>query len=156
MKFLILFLLFTSSAFAQCKIQAPLHAAPVTGRGGTLVWKSNWNLSANREQTIAEGNHSAKGATFLVYYKSKALVPNLQTIEVRDVNCKLIAKMGRYPRCTSTGCGEYERWYLRAPGSSRMSVPALSEKAGGPILIQLKGKQWGRVTNVFDNREIRK
>ena len=110
----------------------------------------------DRENTVEEGNHSAKGAALLIHYKAKKYIRNAHTLEVRSLDCNVVGRMGRYPRCTSSGCGDYERWYLRAPGGSYQTVAALAEKsATGSVLIRLKGRQWVRVQNVFSDREVK-
>lgn len=153
MKTIIALLLSASIASAQtCPQRLQLRPVPATSRGGTIIWKSNWNVQYERENTPDEGNHSAKGGALLVHYKATRYIRNSHTLEVRDLNCKLIGRMGRYPRCTST-CGEYERWYLRAPGGSYQSVSELADKASA-VLIRLKGRQWAVVSNVFSEREV--
>ena len=157
MKTLLALLLSASIASAQtCPSRLNLRPVSAQSRGGTIIWKSNWNVNENREQTISEGNHSQKGAALLVQYKASKLVPQGSSIEVRDASCKLIARLGRYPRCTEAGCGEHERWYLRAPGGSYLTVPQLVDKAGSvSVLIRLQGRQWAVIQNVYDEREIR-
>jgi hypothetical protein len=113
----------------------------------------------NREQTYSQGNHSQKGAAFLVEYTYKKYVPSVSALEVRDMSCKVIAKMGRYPRCTELGCGMHERWYLRAPGGSYLTVAQLATKAlkaaaKPSVLIRLKDGTFVKVINVYDNREV--
>lgn len=142
----------------NCSKIVNLRTVSPSGRGGTIIWKSNWNSRAGREQTYGEGNHSQKGGAFLVYYRS-ALAPTSFTIDVRDTKCNIIAKMGRYPRCTpGFGCGEHERWYLRAPGSSMSPIPVVASKArkagSNAILIPLRNGSFAKVQNVYDNREI--
>lgn len=149
-------ILYSAPVHAQtCPQRLQLRPVSATSRGGTIIWKSNWNILEGRENTIDEKNHSQKGGALLVYYKATRYLPSNHSIEVRDIRCKLIGKMGRFPRCTQAGCGEYERWYLRAPGSSYLTVKALADRAeGGTTLIRLKGRQWAQVSNVFSDREI--
>lgn len=157
MKTLLFALLFPAIAFAQsCPDRIQLQPAPSTSRGEKIIYKSNWNLLYDRENTPEEGNHSQKGAALLVHYKAKKYIRNSHTLEVRDTNCKLIGRMGRYPRCTNV-CGDYERWYLRAPGGSYETVSGIAAKSGtGSILVRLKGRTWAVVQNVFSDRESAK
>lgn len=157
MKTIIALLLSATIASAQtCPTRIELKPAPAESRGEKLIYKSNWNVLHERENTVEEGNHSQKGAALLVHYKAKKYIRNSHTLEVRDSNCKLIGKMGRYPRCTDK-CGDYERWYLRAPGGSYQSVAELAERSGtGAVLIRLKGRMWAQVSNVFSDRESAK
>lgn len=141
---------------AACGKIIKMRAVADTGRGGELIWKSYWNREENREQTFSEGNHSQKGAAFLVYYKS-SLVPRRSSIRIRDVHCNLIATMGRYPRCTNLGCGEHESWYLRAPGGSYGSVADLAGKLyastrSSSLLIELSEGKYAQVKSIWDNR----
>lgn len=139
-----------------CSVLVKLKPKPIESRTGVILWKSNWNNTANREQTVAEGNHSQKGAAFLIDYKQKKYIRNKSLLDIRDVHCKVVARIGRYPRCTSLGCGTWERWYLRASGSSNISVPTLAKKLGGPTAyIQMANSQWAVIQNVFDNREAK-
>lgn len=146
-----------SSHAQTCPNRIQLKPVPATSRGGTIIWKSNFNKEMNREQTIEEGNHSQKGAAILVQYRAKKYIRNSQTLEVRDLNCKLVAKLGRFPRCTSSGCGEHERWYLRGPASSGVSVSTLAALLGDSqsALVRLNGRQWAVIQNVYDEREIK-
>lgn len=155
MKTLLALLLSATIASAQtCPQRIELRPAPITSRGEKIIYKSNWNLQEDRENTVEEKNHSQKGAALLVHYKAKRYIRNSHTLEVRDLNCKRIGKMGRYPRCT-TSCGDYERWYLRAPGGSYQTVHALGDSSGtGSILVRLKGRQWAVVSNVYSDREV--
>ena len=158
MKLLLALLLIANVATAQtCPNRIKLKVVPATSRGGTIIYKSNWNVLENREATIEEGNHSQKGAALLIQYKAVKYLPTGKTIEVRDLNCKIVGYMGRYPRCTSAGCGEHERWYLRAPGGSYLTVAGLAAKISGvSVLVRLKGRQWAEVSNVYSDREIAK
>lgn len=153
---LLALLLTATIASAQtCPNRINLRPVPATSRGGTIIWKSNWNVKENRENTIEEGNHSQKGAAVLVHYKAHSLIRDARTLEIRDSTCKLVARLGRYPRCTAQGCGDYERWYLRSPGGTGCSVKTLASLLGGnQALIRLKGRQWAQVSNVFSEREI--
>lgn len=155
MKTLLALLLTASIASAQsCPTRIELKPAPATSRGEKIIYKSNWNVMYDRENTVEEGNHSQKSAALLVHYKAKKYIRNSQTLEVRNDNCKLIAKLGRFPRCTQMGCGEYERWYLKGPGGSGITVSNLAERAAGSrVLIRLAGRQWAVVSNVFSDRE---
>lgn len=157
MKTLLLTLLFPALAFAQtCPNRINLRPVPATSRGGTIIWKSNWNVKENRENTIEEGNHSQKGAALLVHYKAKSLIRDARSLEVRDTSCNLVARLGRFPRCTAQGCGEHERWYLRSPGGSGVSVKTIaSVLTGNTALIRLKGRMWAVVQNVYSDREIK-
>lgn len=156
MRILLALLLSASIASAQtCPSRLNLRPVPATSRGGTIIWKSNYNVKENRESTIEEGNHSQKGGAILIYYKAKKYIRNAHTLEVRDSACKVIARLGRFPRCTSTGCGDHERWYLRAPGGSYLTVAGLAERLGGvSALIRLKGRMWAQVSNVYSEREV--
>lgn len=158
MKLLLALLLLATTATAQtCPNRVRLKAMPSTSRGGTIIYKSNWNVNQNREASIEEGNHAQKGAALLIQYKAAKYMPTARTIEVRDLNCKVVAYMGRYPRCTSAGCGEHERWYLRAPGGSYLTVAGLANKISGvSVLIRLKGRQFAQINNVYDDREVLK
>lgn len=149
------FFLTTPPQRPNCPTRINLKPVPATSRGGTIIYKSNWNVKENRENTIEEGNHSQKGAAILVQYRAKKYIRNSRTLEVRDLNCKPVALLGRYPRCTSQGCGEHERWYLRAPGGSYLTAQRLAERLGGSsFLVRLAGRQWAQVSNVFSDREI--
>lgn len=156
MKTIIALLLSATIASAQtCPSRINLRPVPATSRGGTIIWKSNFNYEENREQTISEGNHSQKGLALLIQYKAKKYIRDSRTLEVRDMRCKLVAYLGRYPRCTTQGCGEHERWYLRAPGGSYLTVAGLAERLGGvSALIRLKGRMWAQVSNVYSEREV--
>ncbi len=144
---------------ASCRSTIALQNVAPTARGGAIIWKSNWDNRAGREQAFWQGNHSQKGAALLVHYKAGAVyVMNSSVIEVRDSKCNLIGRMGRFPRCTNMGCGEHERWYLRGPGSTYDTVASIAKKASAKgaknvILIQLNRGYWARVNSVFDNRE---
>lgn len=156
MKLLLALLFLASTAAAQtCPSRINLRPVPATSRGGTIIYKSNWNLMEDRENTIEEGNHSQKGAALLIHYKARKYLPAKNYLDVRDSSCKSIARMGRFPRCTSAGCGDYERWYLRAPGGSQITVSELSKRSGQlPILVRLAGRQWAVVQNVYSDREV--
>ncbi len=149
-------ILYSAPVHAQtCPTRLQLRPVPAASRGGTIIWKSNWNIKENRENTIEEGNHSQKGAALLVQYKAKSLIRDARSLEVRDTSCRVVARLGRFPRCTSQGCGEHERWYLRTPGGSGGSVSNLAKLLGGnQALIRLKGRQWAVVQNVFSEREV--
>lgn len=149
-------ILIAQIASAQtCPTRLNLRPVPATSRGGTIIWKSNWNVKENRENTIDEGNHSQKGAALLVNYKAKRYISNSHTLEVRSTDCRLIGKMGRFPRCTAQGCGEHERWYLKGPGGTGMSIGLLFELLKSKqILVRLKGRQWAVVSDVFSDREV--
>jgi hypothetical protein len=153
---IILFLI-SDLVFAQtCPNRIQLQPVAQESRNQTIIYKSNWNVTENREDTIEEGNHSQKGAALLVYYKATKYLPKGKSIEIRTPDCKLIAKMGRFPRCTQAGCGNYERWYLRAPGGSWITLRSLEARAGGrSILVRLAGRQWAVVQNIFDDREVK-
>ena len=146
----------TIASAQTCPTRLQLRPVPAASRGGTIIWKSNWNKEMQRENTIEEGNHSQKGAALLVHYRSKKYISNGNSLEVRDLQCKLIGRMGRFPRCTvPSACGEHERWYLRAPGGSNISPAALAERAkGSSVLIRLKGRQWAVIQDVLSEREI--
>ena len=151
----------TKTPVSSCKKIVNMRAVPANGRGGSLIWKSNWNSKANREQTFYEGNHSQKGAGFLVHYLAgRAYMPSTFTIQIKDAKCsKVIGTMGRFPRCTNMGCGEHERWYLRTVGGSRQTIATLAgqaKRAGGSysVLIQLRNGYWAKVSSVYSNREI--
>ena len=140
-----------------CKKIVNLRTVSSSARGGSIIWKSNWNTRAGREQTYWEGNHSQKGGAFLIYYRS-GLAPTSFSIQVRDSKCNVIGSMGRYPRCTNLGCGEHERWYFRTSGGSGDSIASIATKArkkGGSntILLPLRNGSWARVNSVYDNRE---
>lgn len=156
MKLLLALLLLATTATAQtCPNRIKLKVVPATSRTGVIIYKSNWNMKENRENTIEEGNHSQKGAALLIDYRQRRYLPTSRQMEIRDINCRLVAHAGRYPRCTSTGCGNWERWYLRAPGGSGVTVPGLSAALGGnTALFRLKGRQWAVVQNVYDDREV--
>lgn len=156
MRILLALLLSASIASAQtCPSRLNLRLVPATSRGGVIIYKSNWNKEQNREQTIEEGNHSQKGAALLVHYKSTKFIRDARSIEIRDTSCRVVARLGRFPRCTAQGCGEHERWYLRSPGGSGISVQMLaSQLKGNQALIRLKGRQWAVVSNVFSEREV--
>lgn len=156
MKTLLALLLSATIASAQtCPQRLNLRPVSATSRGGTIIWKSNFNVQYERENTPEEGNHAQKSAALLIHYKAKKYIRNAHTLEVRDRNCRVIAKLARFPRCTGDVCGDYERWYLRAPGSSYFTVKDLDERAkGGPVLIRLKGRQWAVVQSVYSDREI--
>ena len=149
-------ILYSAPVHAQtCPTRLQLRPVPSTSRGGTIIWKSNWNKEMQRENTIEEGNHSQKGAALLVQYKARSLVSARNSLEVRDASCRIVARLGRFPRCTAQGCGEHERWYLRSPGGSGITVQTLvSALMGNQALIRLKGRQWAQVSNVFSEREI--
>lgn len=154
MKTLLALLLTATIASAQtCPNRIELKPAPATSRGEKIIYKSNWHVQDARELTPSEGNHASKGGALLVHYRAKKYIRNAHTLEIRDLNCKPIGTMGRYPRCTST-CGDYERWYLRAPGGSYYTVKELAEESGGSVLIRLKGRMWAVVSNVFSDREV--
>jgi hypothetical protein len=148
----------TPTLQAPCSNRIQLIPAPPTSRDPVrLLYKSAWNKELDREQTPEEGNHAYKGAGFLIDYRAKQYIPNQSYLEVRDLKCKLVARFGRYPRCTSTGCGTWERWYLRAPGGTNIPVSALVRKIGSTkALIQLKGNQWAQVQDLYDLREQKK
>ena len=156
MKTIIAILLSASIASAQtCPTRLQLRPVSAASRGGTIIWKSNWNVKENRENTIEEGNHSQKGAALLVQYKAKSLIRDARSLEVRDSSCRVVARLGRFPRCTTQGCGEHERWYLRSPGGSSITVQVLASLLqGAQALIRLKGRQWAVVQDVFSDREI--
>lgn len=156
-KILLSALFLSSSALAQtCPDRLQLQPATVTSRGQQVIYKSNWHTQENRELTPEEGNHSQKGAALLVHYKAKQWVSPNGVLEVRDLNCKRIASFGRYPRCTTT-CGDYERWYLRAPGGSYLTPPELIDLGMGPsVLIRLRGRKWAVVQDVLHDRETEK
>ena len=156
MKTLLALLLSVSIASAQtCPTRIELKPAPITSRGEKIIYKSNWHLQEDRETTISEGNHSQKGAALLIHYKAKKYLPNRSRLEVRDASCRLVSYFGRYPRCTNTGCGEYERWYSRAPGGGYLTVQGLAERLGGSTaLLRLNGRQWAVVSNVYSDREV--
>lgn len=149
-------LLIAATSWGQtCPTRLNLRPVSATSRGGTIIYKSNWNKEMNRESTIEEGNHSQKGLALLIQYKTKKYIRDSRTLEVRDMRCKLVAYLGRYPRCTTQGCGEHERWYLRAPGGSYLTVAGLAERLGGvSALIRLKGRMWAQVSNVYSEREV--
>lgn len=100
---------------------------PETSRGGTFIYKSNWNRRANREKTYGEGNHALKGGA-LLWLAAARVHPNTQTINIMDSKRNIIGKAGRFPRCT-TFCGDHERWYFRAPGSSYDTIATIARKA---------------------------
>lgn len=156
MKTLLALLLSATIASAQtCPSRINLRPVSATSRGGTIIYKSNWNKEQNREQTIEEGNHSQKGAAFLIHYQSKNLISSSRSLELRDSNCKLVARLGRYPRCTLGGCGEHERWYLRSPGGSGISVGSLAKLLPqNKALVRLKGRNWAVVSDVLSEREV--
>lgn len=134
-----------------------IPALPTDRTPVRLLYKSAWNKELDMEQTPEEGNHAYKGAGFLIDYRAKQYIPNQSYLEVRSLACKLVARFGRYPRCTSTGCGTWERWYLRAPGGTNIPVSALVRKLGSTqALIQLKGGQWAQVQDLYDLREQKK
>lgn len=140
-----------------CPDRLQLQPRPATSRTGKIIYKSNWNVKENRESTVEEGNHSQKGAALLVDYKYAKYLPTGSRIEVRSSTCKLVSYFGRYPRCTSTGCGTWERWYSRAPGGGYLSVASLAAKLGtNTALIRLNGRKWAVVQNVFSDRETDK
>jgi hypothetical protein len=148
---------FAARKRSDCSNPIVLKKVPPNARGGTFIWKSNYNLKFRREQTFAEGNHAQKGPAFLVFYTSP-LAPKTFSIQVRDSNCNLIATMGRFPRCTNLGCGQHERWYLKTAGGSRDTIDSLSRKARketglDTIYIRLNGGRYARVSSVFNNRE---
>lgn len=151
-------ILYSAPVHAQtCPQRLQLRPVPATSRGGTIIWKSNWNVKENRENTIEEGNHSQKSAAFLIHYKANSLIRDARSLEVRDTSCRVVARLGRFPRCTTQGCGEHERWYLRSPGGSSITVQALASLLqGAQALIRLKGRQWAVVQDVFSEREIYK
>lgn len=143
-----------SSHAQTCPTRLQLRPVPATSRGGTIIWKSNWNVLAGRESFPSEGNHSAKGGALLIQYKATKYIPSASRMEIRDVQCKLVAYAGRYPRCTSIGCGDHERWYLRAPGGSYLTIPALEAKLGGvSALFRLSNRRWAVVQSVYSDRE---
>lgn len=156
MKTLLALLLSATIASAQtCPSRLNLRPVPATSRGGVIIYKSNWNKEQNREQTIEEGNHSQKGAALLVHYKAAKFIRESRTLEVRSLDCRLVARFGRFPRCTAQGCGEHERWYLRGPGGTGISVGLLSRSLkNNALLIRLKGRQWAVVSDVFSDREV--
>lgn len=147
------FLVLAEARAQTCPNRIYLKSAPPTSRNEKIIYKSAWNAAENREQTSAEGNHARKGAALLIHYKATQYVPPSSTLEIRDLNCKLIARMGRFPRCTSTGCGDYERWYLRAPRGSYLMVEQLAIAAGRSVLIRMKGRQWAVIQDVYNLRE---
>lgn len=157
MKTLLALLLSATIASAQtCPTRLNLRPVSATSRGGTIIYKSNWNVMYERENTPEEGNHAQKSAALLVHYKAKRYIPTSHSIEIRDLNCKLIGRMGRFPRCTvPSGCGEHERWYLRSPGGSLFSPATLAERSKGrSVLIRLKLRQWAVIQDVLSEREI--
>lgn len=158
MRTLLLALLLTSTAAAQtCPNRIQLQPQPKTSRGGTIIYKSNWNVIEAREATIAEGNHAQKGAALLVHYRAKRYIPSTSRMEIRTTKCKLVAYAGRFPRCTNNGCGEHERWYLRAPGGSYLTVSALEKRLGSKAaLFRLRDRQWAVVQNIYSDREVAK
>lgn len=158
MKTLLALTIFLTSAICSaqtCPQRLNLRPVPATSRGGTIIYKSNWNVKENRESTIEEGNHSQKGAALLIQYKAQKYLRNSHTLEIRNLSCKPIGYLARFPRCTSAGCGEHERWYLRAPGGSYLSPAQLAVKANSSsVLVRLKGRQWAVVQSVYSDREI--
>lgn len=152
MKLLLTIFLLPAICLAQtCPQRIELKPAPITSRGEKIIYKSNWHQDGY-ELTPEQGNHSGKGAALLIHYRAKKYIRNAHTLEIRDLNCKPIGQMGRYPRCTNV-CGDYERWYLRAPGGSYYTVKELAERSGGSVLIRLKGRLWAQVSNVYSDRE---
>lgn len=152
-KILLTIFLTSGTCFAQtCPDRIQLQPATVTSRGESIIYKSNWDTQNNRELTAEQGNHSQKGLALLVHYKARKYIRNAKTLEVRTLDCKKVATLGRYPRCTNI-CGDYERWYMRAAGGSYLTVPGLAEKAGDTVLIRLKGRTWAVVQNLFSDRE---
>ena len=140
-----------------CPNRIPLKIVPASNRQGIIIYKSNWNIEENREQTIEEGNHSQKGAALLINYKQKKYIPNKSSIEIRDLNCKIIGYLGRFPRCTQIGCGDWERWYSRSPGGSYLTPMEISKKALSPsVLVRIKDRHFVVIQNVLSAREIKK
>lgn len=146
-----------------CKNVITLKSVSPSARGGSLIWKSNWSRRLNREQTFAEGNHSQKGAAFLVFHKS-SFVPKTSTLSVLDLNGKQIASMGRSPRCSYVivqgkrvfACGEHERWYVKTgSGHTVPSLASVAKKSAGSssVLIPLSGNTCAKVNDVYSNRE---
>ena len=136
---------------AQCTRILPLTNVSPNSRGGTIIYKSNWSRARGREQSFQEGNHSQKGGAILVYYKS-GFAPNTSRVPVYTMAGSQIATMGRFPRCTRTGCGQHERWYFRGPGASQASIPQIARLSGGAFLIGLKGGICASVSDAYSNR----
>lgn len=157
--FIVLFFLASTVYAGDCTNQIKLTPVPASNRQGVIIYKSNWNVKENREQTVEEGNHSQKGLALLINYKQKKkkYLPNLKSIEVRSLDCRIIGYLGRYPRCTVQGCGDWERWYSRTPGGSRLSPVEFISKADSPtVLIRLKGRQFALIQNLLSEREIKR
>ena len=142
---------------SACRKSTNLKVVGLNARGGTLIYKSNWNKSANREMTFGEGNHSQKGAAFLVQYKS-LLNPNKRSIQIYNAKCQKVATMGRFPRCNFMGCGVYDRWYMKASGGSFQTVAKLLaqvRKSGGSetVYVELRGGKVAKIKSIYNNRE---
>jgi hypothetical protein len=156
-KLLLTLLLLPSIVLAQsCPTRIQLQPVAAESRNQTIIYKSNYNVLEEREDTFEEGNHSQKGAALLVHYRATKYLPTGNRIEIRTPDCKLVAYAGRFPRCTATGCGRYERWYLRAPHGSGITVASLAVRLKGNTgLFRLKGRQWAVVQDVFNDRETK-
>ena len=153
----------SSPADAGCSTIIDLASVSSSARGGTIIWKSNWSKKLNRELTFGEGNHSQKGAAFLVLSKS-GKAPKVTNIPILDANGTQIANMRRYPRCSYVivqgkrvfACGLHERWYLKTGSGQKIpGLASLATNSGGSnsILIPLAGSSCAKIGDVYSNRE---
>ena len=153
-----------STRAVACSSIVPLVKVSPTSRGGKFIYKSNWNTSKRREQNYGEGNHSQKGAAFLIQFRNTTKIPNLQRLNVLNMDREIIANMKREPRCSfviANGrrvfyCGEHERWYLKTgTGQNVPQLAALATRTAGSssLLIPLKDGTCVKILNPLDNRE---